>query len=122
MCLAGIGLVYWLTVRTGFSAVVNPDSNPTLSLSVYMFFAPALLWLGAALLLVRLRGGLVAWLAARAGGGRPRTGRRGPAANRRRRGGPVQRGLAADRPPPPIRRNPRPFARANRPPAPLGAR
>ena len=52
----GGGLVYWLTARTGFSAVVNPDSNPTLSLSVYMFFAPALLWLGAALLLVRLRG------------------------------------------------------------------
>ena len=48
------GLIYWLTVRTGFSAVVNPDSNPTLSLSVYMFFAPALLWLGAALLVVRL--------------------------------------------------------------------
>ena len=36
--------------------MVNPDSNPTLSLSVYMFFAPALLWLGATLLLVRLRG------------------------------------------------------------------
>jgi putative ABC transport system permease protein len=57
------GLVYWLTARTGFSAVINPDSNPTLSLSVYMFLAPALLWIGSALLLVRLRGRLFAWLA-----------------------------------------------------------
>jgi len=68
--LAASGLVYWLTVRTGFSAVVNPDSNPTLSLSVYMFFAPALLWIGATLLLVRLRGRLVAVLARRGAGRR----------------------------------------------------
>ena len=46
IALAVSGLVYWLTARTGFSAVVNPDSNPTLSLSIYMFLAPALLWLG----------------------------------------------------------------------------
>ena len=91
LCLVVAGLVYWLTARTGFSAVVNPDSNPTLSLSVYMFLAPALLWIGAALLLVRLRGRLVARLAARAAGGRASTpvgfllvsaGRRGPALNR----------------------------------------
>jgi putative ABC transport system permease protein len=50
------GLVWWLTARTGFSAVVSPDSNPTLSLSVYMFLAPALLWIGSTLLLVRVRG------------------------------------------------------------------
>src|SRR5207244_2609228 len=30
IALAVAGLVYWLTARTGFSAVVNPDSNPTL--------------------------------------------------------------------------------------------
>ncbi len=91
VALAAAGLVYWLTARTGFSAVVNPDSNPTLSLSVYMFLAPALLWLGAALLLLRLRGRALAWLAARAAGGRARTplgfllasaGRRGAALNR----------------------------------------
>src|SRR5207248_4285279 len=52
IALAVSGLIYWLTSRTGFSAVVNPDSNPTLSLSVYMFFAPPLLWIGATLLLV----------------------------------------------------------------------
>ena len=61
-CLAVSGLIYWLTASTGFSAVVNPDSNPTLSLSVYMFFAPALLWLGATLLLVRLRGRALSWV------------------------------------------------------------
>src|SRR5204863_5921767 len=71
-CLAGSGLIYWLTARTGFSAVVNPDSNPTLSLSAYMFFAPALLWVGATLLLVRLRGRALAWAARRAAAGRPR--------------------------------------------------
>ena len=46
--------------------MVNPDSNPTLSLSVYMFFGPALLWIGATLLLVRLRGRFMAALARRA--------------------------------------------------------
>jgi putative ABC transport system permease protein len=85
------GLIYWLTARTGFSAVVNPDSNPTLSLSVYMFFAPALLWIGAAALLVRLRGRALAWLVVRVPRGRRpgwRTlllvsaGRRGAAINR----------------------------------------
>ncbi len=90
-CLAVAGLVYWLTARTGFSAVVNPDSNPTLSLSVYMFLAPALLWIGAALLLLRLRGRLVSWAVARAAGERATTptgfllasaGRRGAALNR----------------------------------------
>ena len=65
--LALSGLIYWLTIRTGFSAVVSPDSNPTLSLSVYMFFGPALLWIGATLLLVRLRGRFAGapWRAAR---------------------------------------------------------
>ena len=91
IALAASGLIYWLTVRTGFSAVINPDSNPTLSLSVYMFFAPALLWLAATLLLVRLRGRIVAALAGRGAGSRPTAmrgfllasaGRRGPAINR----------------------------------------
>jgi putative ABC transport system permease protein len=89
--LAVSGLIFWLTARTGFSAVVNPDSNPTVSLSVYMFFAPALLWVGATLLLVRLRGRVFAWLAGRRGVRRPTdtwgfllasAGRRGTAINR----------------------------------------
>jgi putative ABC transport system permease protein len=91
LCLAISGLIYLLTASTGFSAVVNPDSNPTLSLSVYMFFAPALLWIGATLLLVRLRGGALSWVIARAVRGRAASrrafllvsaGRRGPAINR----------------------------------------
>ncbi len=91
VALGVAGLVYWLTERTGFSAVVNPDSNPTLSLSVYMFLAPALTWVGAALLLVRLRGRALTRLAARTTGGRAHTwpglllasaGRRGAAINR----------------------------------------
>src|SRR5205085_10737141 len=93
LALAGAGFVYWLTARTGFSAVVNPDSNPTLSLSVYMFFAPLLLWIGATLLLLRLRGRFVALIAARVAGSRATTpagfllasaGRRGAAINRGR--------------------------------------
>src|SRR5205085_2085440 len=83
------GLVYWLTARTGFSAVINPDSNPTLSLSVYMFLAPALLWIGATLLLVRLRGRLFSWLAPE----RARTEREYLLASVARRAPVVNRGL-----------------------------
>jgi putative ABC transport system permease protein len=76
VALALSGLIFWLTASTGFSAVVNPDSNPTLSLSIYMFFAPALLWIGATLLLVRLRGRAFGFVAGRLGGGEQRLGRR----------------------------------------------
>jgi putative ABC transport system permease protein len=93
IALAVSGLIYWLTARTGFSAVVNPDSNPTLSLSVYMFFAPALLWIGATLLLVRLRGRVLAWLAARAAGGRASTPRGFLLVSASRRGAAINRGL-----------------------------
>jgi putative ABC transport system permease protein len=88
------GLIYWLTASTGFSAVLNPDSNPTLSLSIYMFFAPALLWIGATLLMLRLRGRAIATIARRLGdGGRPR-GRRGfLLASASRRGAAINRGL-----------------------------
>jgi putative ABC transport system permease protein len=91
LALAISGLVFWLTIRTGFSAVVNPDSNPTLSLSVYMFLAPALFWIGTALLLLRLRGRVVGRLVSRIAGRRAVTsagfllvsaGRRGAAINR----------------------------------------
>ena len=85
--------MYWLTARTGFSAVMNPDSNPTLSLSVYMFFAPALLWLGATLLLLRLRGGVVSWLARRGTGQRASTMRGFLLSSAGRRGAAINRGL-----------------------------
>lgn len=92
--LALSGLIYWLTASTGFSAVVNPDSNPTLSLSIYMFFAPALLWIGATLLLVRLRGRLFAWMAKRLGSLGTGAGRRRfLLASASRRGAAINRGL-----------------------------
>ena len=93
LALAVSGLVYWLTARTGFSAVVNPDSNPTLSLSVYMFLAPALLWLGATLLLVRLRGSALAWIARKVAGQRAHTGPGFLLASAGRRGAAINRGL-----------------------------
>lgn len=94
IALAVSGLVYWLTASTGFSAVVNPDSNPTLSLSIYMFFAPALLWVGATLLMLRLRGRVVAVIARRLGGGRRPSGMRGfLLASASRRGAAINRGL-----------------------------
>jgi putative ABC transport system permease protein len=93
IALAISGLIYTLTARTGFSAVVNPDSNPTLSLSIYMFFAPALLWIGATLLLVRLRGRVLGWTARRAAGGRATTMRGFLAASASRRGKAINRGL-----------------------------
>jgi putative ABC transport system permease protein len=92
-CLVGAGLIYWLTASTGFSAVVSPDSNPTLSLSVYMLFAPALLWIGATLLLIRLRGRGFEWLAARVGGGRAQTRSAFLLASAGRRGSAINRGL-----------------------------
>jgi putative ABC transport system permease protein len=93
IALAVSGLIYWLTASTGFSAVVSPDSNPTLSLSVYMFFAPALLWIGATLLLVRLRGRALSWLITRAVRGRASTRRAFLLVSAGRRGAAINRGL-----------------------------
>ncbi|HWX97904.1 MAG TPA: ABC transporter permease [Solirubrobacteraceae bacterium] len=93
ICLGVSGLVYWLTASTGFSAVVSPDSNPTLSLSVYMFFAPALLWIGATLLLVRLRGRALSWVIARTVRGRASTPRAFLLVSAGRRGAAINRGL-----------------------------
>ncbi|MBV9196022.1 MAG: FtsX-like permease family protein, partial [Solirubrobacterales bacterium] len=92
--LALSGVIWWLTAKTGFSAIVNPDSNPSLSLSVYMFFAPALLWIGATLLLVRLRGRALAAVASRFGGaGTAGATRAFLLASAGRRGAAINRGL-----------------------------
>jgi putative ABC transport system permease protein len=88
------GLIWWLTAKTGFSAIVNPDSNPTLSLSVYMFFAPAMLWIGATLLLIRVRGRALALVVARFGGGGTASSTRAfLLASASRRGAAINRGL-----------------------------
>jgi len=87
------GLIYWLTASTGFSAVVNPDSNPTLSLSIYTFFAPALLWIGTTLLLLRVRGRVFELVAKRLAGNRPSARRGFLLASAARRGAAINRGL-----------------------------
>jgi len=92
-CVVLSGLIYWLTASTGFSAVVTPDSNPTLSLSVYMFFAPALLWIGATLLLVRLRGRALSFLISRLVPGRAASRRDFLLVSAGRRGAAINRGL-----------------------------
>jgi len=91
--LAASGLLYWWTSWNGFSAVVNPDSNPTLSLAAYMFLAPELLWIGAALLVVRLRGRTFTWLARRATGRRASSSLQFLLASAGRRGAALNRGL-----------------------------
>jgi putative ABC transport system permease protein len=59
------GVVYAIDRATGLSAVVNPDSNPTLALSLYSFLAPTLLWIGITLVMVRLLSRALAWAAKR---------------------------------------------------------
>lgn len=93
VCLVISGLIYWLTASTGFSAVLSPDSSPTLSLSVYMFFAPALLWIGATLLLIRLRSRALSWLISSAVRGRATTRRAFLLVSAGRRGAAINRGL-----------------------------
>src|SRR5256886_5707258 len=93
LALALSGVIYWLTASAGFSAVLNPDSNPTLSLSIYMFFAPALLWIGAALLLIRLRGRGLSWIAGHIAGGRATTPAGFLLASASRRGAAINRGV-----------------------------
>jgi putative ABC transport system permease protein len=93
LALALSGLIYWLTASTGFSAVISPDSNPTLSLSVYMFFAPALLWIGATLVLIRLRGRVMTSVMRRLRGGRATGTGDFLLASASRRGAAINRGL-----------------------------
>jgi putative ABC transport system permease protein len=57
--------VFAIDRATGLSAIVNPDTNPTLALSLYSFLAPALLWIGITLLLVRLGSTVLARVAKR---------------------------------------------------------
>ncbi|HKW06646.1 MAG TPA: FtsX-like permease family protein [Candidatus Dormibacteraeota bacterium] len=66
--LVALGLsavVFAIDRATGLSAVVNPDSNPTLALSLYSFLAPTLLWIGVTLFMVRFGSRVLAWFARR---------------------------------------------------------
>jgi putative ABC transport system permease protein len=53
-CLAGGGLIYWQTVRSGYQVVLAPEGVPTISVSYLTLLAPLLLWIGSALLTWRL--------------------------------------------------------------------
>jgi putative ABC transport system permease protein len=52
--LALAGLVFWVAGRAGYSLVLAPEGVPTISVSYWALTAPALLWIGAGLLVWRL--------------------------------------------------------------------
>ena len=52
--LAAAGVVFTFTARSGYQLVLAPEGVPTISVSYWVFAAPALLWLGAGLLAWRL--------------------------------------------------------------------
>jgi len=54
VALAVSGVLFWLAGRTGYQIVLAPEGVPTISVSYWAFVAPALLWIGAALLVWRL--------------------------------------------------------------------
>ncbi|CAN5731585.1 hypothetical protein BH10CHL1_BH10CHL1_06320 [soil metagenome] len=54
LCLVTGLSILVITQRNGFAPVVNGEGNATLSLSLFTFLAPALIWVGTALLLLRL--------------------------------------------------------------------
>ena len=52
--LATSGLLFWLAGRSGYQIVLAPEGVPSISVSYWAFVAPALLWIGGALLIWRL--------------------------------------------------------------------
>lgn len=52
--LAISAIVYWQAARGGYKIVLAPEGVPSVSVSYTSFLAPLLLWIGAALLAVRL--------------------------------------------------------------------
>jgi len=48
------GMLFWQAGRSGYQIVLAPEGVPTISVSYWAFVAPALLWIGAALLVWRL--------------------------------------------------------------------
>jgi len=60
LLLAGGGLIFWQTVKTGYKVVLAPEGVPTISVSYVTIFAPLLLWIGSALFAWRLSNGLLA--------------------------------------------------------------
>lgn len=52
--LAVSGVLFWQAGRNGYQIVLAPEGVPTISVSYWAFVAPALLWIGMALLVWRL--------------------------------------------------------------------
>ena len=57
ICLGIGGLVYWQAVKSGYQVVLAPEGVPTISVDYFTLLAPALFWIGAALLTWRLSDG-----------------------------------------------------------------
>ncbi len=54
LALLGAGAVFTATSRNGYQLVLAPEGVPTISVSYWAFAGPALLWVGAGLLIWRL--------------------------------------------------------------------
>ena len=52
--LASSGLLFWPAGRSGYQIVLAPEGLPSISVSYWVFGAPALLWIGGALFIWRL--------------------------------------------------------------------
>jgi putative ABC transport system permease protein len=52
--LAASGILFWLAGRSGYQIVLAPEGVPAISVSYWAFVGPALLWIGATLLVWRL--------------------------------------------------------------------
>jgi len=48
------GLLFWQSARSGYQVVLAPEGVPRISVSYWAFVAPALFWIGGALLIWRL--------------------------------------------------------------------
>lgn len=59
LCFAAGLITLAVTQQNGFAPVVNGEGNATLSLSLFTFLSPTLIWVGTALLLLRLSGRLL---------------------------------------------------------------
>ena len=52
LCAAGV--IFWQSGRNGYQVVLAPEGVPSISVSYWAFVAPALFWIGGALLIWRL--------------------------------------------------------------------
>ncbi|KAA3447008.1 ABC transporter permease [Mesorhizobium sp. SARCC-RB16n] len=59
LLLAAAGLFFWLSASTGYQIVLAPEGVAATSVDYKAFIAPALFWLGMALLAIRLSGEII---------------------------------------------------------------